>query len=346
MARSRLRDLRRRQPLLRGGGRVHAPHRSAHGEARRAVGARSTGARRCWSRGKVNRFIPNPTFDPVAKPGCLDQYYRGRNPNGPVDARAVRRARADPPRVPRARRAARGDGRAGHRARVPVPDARRRHGGGAARGPRGALRRLPRLQPVARTRTGASASASACTARRCITLVDPAERGRRSSSGCSRATRASSACARRRCATPDGSRSLGDPLFDPFWARVAGVGRRGRLPRRRPAATTSYADDWGEGGGLPRVRRHAAARSDHGRPRAVRHLRGADLPRRVRPLPAPAHGERSRWARTGCASCCASSAKSYGQSAERLLARTRSRPSSDTSGCRPSTRRTCAAWPI
>jgi predicted TIM-barrel fold metal-dependent hydrolase len=32
--------------------------------------------------GKVNRFIPNPTFDPVAKPGCLDQYYRGRNPQG------------------------------------------------------------------------------------------------------------------------------------------------------------------------------------------------------------------------------------------------------------------------
>jgi len=32
--------------------------------------------------GKVNRFIPNPTFDPVAKPGCLDDYFRGRNPEG------------------------------------------------------------------------------------------------------------------------------------------------------------------------------------------------------------------------------------------------------------------------
>lgn len=30
--------------------------------------------------GKVNRFIPNPTFDPVARPGCLDDYYRGINP--------------------------------------------------------------------------------------------------------------------------------------------------------------------------------------------------------------------------------------------------------------------------
>ncbi len=32
--------------------------------------------------GKINRFIPNPTFDPVARPGCLDQYYRGNNPKG------------------------------------------------------------------------------------------------------------------------------------------------------------------------------------------------------------------------------------------------------------------------
>src|ERR1700730_13022827 len=30
--------------------------------------------------GKVNRFIPNTTFDPVAKPGAMDEYFRGRNP--------------------------------------------------------------------------------------------------------------------------------------------------------------------------------------------------------------------------------------------------------------------------
>jgi predicted TIM-barrel fold metal-dependent hydrolase len=38
--------------------------------------------------GKVDRFIPNPTFDPVAKPGSLDQYFRGRNPEG-KDMRAL-----------------------------------------------------------------------------------------------------------------------------------------------------------------------------------------------------------------------------------------------------------------
>ncbi len=30
--------------------------------------------------GRINRFIPNPLFDPVAKPGILDEFFRGRNP--------------------------------------------------------------------------------------------------------------------------------------------------------------------------------------------------------------------------------------------------------------------------
>src|SRR5438270_6394737 len=38
------------------------------------------GRQRLLVGGKVNRFIPNPTFDPVAKPGSLDDYFRGRNP--------------------------------------------------------------------------------------------------------------------------------------------------------------------------------------------------------------------------------------------------------------------------
>jgi len=37
---------------------------------------------------KVNRFIPNPTFDPVIVPGCLDLFFRGRVPDG-VDRRAI-----------------------------------------------------------------------------------------------------------------------------------------------------------------------------------------------------------------------------------------------------------------
>ena len=51
--------------------------------ARRAMQWAEVGGRKMLLvGGQVNRFIPNPTFDPVAKPGCLDEYFRGRNPEG------------------------------------------------------------------------------------------------------------------------------------------------------------------------------------------------------------------------------------------------------------------------
>jgi predicted TIM-barrel fold metal-dependent hydrolase len=37
---------------------------------------------------KVNRFIPNPTFDPIIVPGCLDPMFRGRIPEG-VDPQSL-----------------------------------------------------------------------------------------------------------------------------------------------------------------------------------------------------------------------------------------------------------------
>ena len=40
--------------------------------------AEINGRKRLLVGGRVNRFIPNPTFDPVARPGCLDDYFRGR----------------------------------------------------------------------------------------------------------------------------------------------------------------------------------------------------------------------------------------------------------------------------
>ncbi len=38
------------------------------------------GKQRLLVGGRVNKFIPNPMFDPVAKPGSLDEFFRGRNP--------------------------------------------------------------------------------------------------------------------------------------------------------------------------------------------------------------------------------------------------------------------------
>jgi predicted TIM-barrel fold metal-dependent hydrolase len=40
------------------------------------------GKKRLLVAGQVNRFIPNPTWDPVARPGSLDDYFRGRNKDG------------------------------------------------------------------------------------------------------------------------------------------------------------------------------------------------------------------------------------------------------------------------
>jgi predicted TIM-barrel fold metal-dependent hydrolase len=38
--------------------------------------------------GRLNRFVPNPTFDPIIVPGCLDAQFRGRIPEG-VDPRSL-----------------------------------------------------------------------------------------------------------------------------------------------------------------------------------------------------------------------------------------------------------------
>ena len=40
--------------------------------------------------GKINRFIPNPTFDPVAHAGSLDRILPGPEPRGPGHALPVR----------------------------------------------------------------------------------------------------------------------------------------------------------------------------------------------------------------------------------------------------------------
>ena len=58
------------------------------------------GKQRLLVGGKVNSFIPNPTFDPVSKPGALDLYFRGKVA-GQRHPRALRRARSDPARLPR-----------------------------------------------------------------------------------------------------------------------------------------------------------------------------------------------------------------------------------------------------
>jgi predicted TIM-barrel fold metal-dependent hydrolase len=40
------------------------------------------GKKRLLVGGKINKFIPNPTFNPIAAPGSLEDYFRGRNDKG------------------------------------------------------------------------------------------------------------------------------------------------------------------------------------------------------------------------------------------------------------------------
>ena len=49
------------------------------------------GRERLLVAGQVQRFIANPSFDPVARPGCLDDYHRGR-----TDHADIRQAFGDP----------------------------------------------------------------------------------------------------------------------------------------------------------------------------------------------------------------------------------------------------------
>ena len=49
--------------------------------------------------GTVFKFIPNPTFDPIIVPGCMDLMFRGQVPEG-VDPRYAHEGRALAPRVP------------------------------------------------------------------------------------------------------------------------------------------------------------------------------------------------------------------------------------------------------
>ena len=44
------------------------------------------GKQRLMVAGRLNRFIPNPTFDPVAKPGALDDYFRGQRAGDDIRA--------------------------------------------------------------------------------------------------------------------------------------------------------------------------------------------------------------------------------------------------------------------
>ena len=96
---------------------------------------------------KVFRFIPNPTFDPVAKPGVLDEYFRGKRAGDSIrdafgDLEPINPAYREPEARLKLMDAQRLAGL------LHVPDARCRRRRSAVARPRGAARRVPRVQRV------------------------------------------------------------------------------------------------------------------------------------------------------------------------------------------------------
>ena len=99
-------------------------------------------------KGKISEYIPNPTFDVVARPGAQEEYYRKGNPEGKSAREIFGTADARDSGLPRARAAPGADGRAGRRPHADVPDAGQPHRGAAARRSRCDARRDPRAERV------------------------------------------------------------------------------------------------------------------------------------------------------------------------------------------------------
>jgi len=192
--------------------------------------------------GKVNRFIPNPTFDPVAKPGCLEQYYRGHNPKN----LSMRELFGQLEPIHRAYRE--------RDERLRVMDAQ-----GIERsflfptlgvGMEEALRGDPEALCAAFNAWLAEDWGFAWRERLygapMISLVDPAKAVAELEWVLARDARL--VCLRAApVPAPDRSRSLGDPLYDPFWARAQEAGVLVAF-HGGDHGYNKYADDWGEGG--------------------------------------------------------------------------------------------------
>jgi len=206
------------------------------------------GARRSSSRGRISNYIPNPTFDVVARPGSMEEYFRHGNPEG-KDRRTLfgQPMRSIPafPRAPVPRLELMNE--QGHRShahvsrRSPVcsrsafvmtPEAT--HAGDPTRSTSGCTR----TWETSTTRVGIFATPVIT-----LPIVRPARS--RSSIGSSLVA-ARVVLIRPRLPWPGfrGPRSFALPEFDPFWER----GRRAWHPRRPAlvpiAATIATPNEW------------------------------------------------------------------------------------------------------
>ena len=252
--------------------------------------------------GKVNRFVPNPTFDPIIVPGLPRPAVPRPDPRGRRSPHADA-GRAAARRVPRPRHARRGDGRAGPRRRAAVPDARLRRRGGAARRRRRHDGEPLGVQPLARGGLGLRLPGPVSSPRRCCRSPIPTPRCAEVDSLLERG-RADRARPAGAGAGPNGtSRSLGDT------APRSGLGpaRRGVGPRRVPPRRQRLQRRFGRvgrgrGSSRASARATCSGRIARVRPRDPRHDRVARRSTACSSATRRCGSPASRTARTGCTS--------------------------------------------
>ena len=294
-------------------------------------------------RGQISDYIPNPTFDVVARPGAQEDYFRHGNPEGKSRREIFGEPMRCHPGLPRARPPPRADGRAGHRPDAHVPHAGQPGRGADARRPRADPRRHPRPQRVdvrdvaVRLRGPHLHHAGHHPAHR-----GAGHRGARVG-GRARAPRSCSS-GRRRCPGYRGPRSFGLPEFDPFWEKVVEHDVLVAM-HSSDSGYERYANDWmGE-------RQRDAAVPAPGLPHAVRPggpiedaVSALVVPRRAVALPAAQGGRHRERQQLGRAA-----AQDHGRHLQEDAPGLRRGPgrrwSSATSTSARSGRRTSASWP-
>ena len=259
------------------------------GMARRTMQwAEVDGRQRLLVAGAINRFIPNPTFDPVAKPGSLDEYFRGHNPRG--DNIATLFGDLEPIRPEYRDRDA----------RLAVMD---------AQGIDGCFL-FPTLGVGMEEALGDDPEAAVAAfhafnrwldddwgyayqerifAAPMIPLVDVDAAVAELEEVLAKDARI--VCIKSGPAlTADGRVSPGDARFDPFWARVNEAGVTVGI-HSGDAGYNRYVDDWEQVGRVPGVRLLAAADRPQRQPGALRDHGRPGLPGGVRPVPQGAGGQ-------------------------------------------------------
>ena len=142
-------------------------------------------------RGQISEYIPNPTFDVVARPGAQEDYFRKGNPEGKSRREIFGEPMRSHPGVPRAGAAPRAHGRAGHRPVAHVPDAGQPGRGAHAGRPRHVPRRHPLAQRVDVRDLDSSTTRVASSPRRSSRCPSSTRRSRSSSGWSSAAPRSS-----------------------------------------------------------------------------------------------------------------------------------------------------------